>query len=540
MKFEKGGIWIIFCTVLLSLTPSFASNPSSHDSDNDGIPDGWEIKYGLDPEDPNDINQDYNNNGLTNIEEYARGFDPYNRDTDNDKISNYAEVKGLFGFVTDPLNTDTDGDGLTDLEEIATYIGVNTSQLFVEASVIEDLKRRYPYALDPTDPDVDDDGLLDGEEISRGTSPTNLDSDTDGLTDYEEVYKYNTNPANVDTDGDWLPDKEEVTAGTDGFITDPNCQDTDGDGITDGEEVLAVAQVMIYPSKHALTYEEFIADNAYAGEYVTFKARVGRIYHEPLDMNSYYIQLKPLNLSTQSKRGIVHVGNPWHYDPENDLLLVDEVFGYVLREGDVIVVTGVAGKFEGMSRAISVKTNCNDAEGSIYLLLDPEEAASRISVYELPSPLIHYPFWSHVKLVSFSTNYASWQYVNLTTTPASPSNNSSNVTESNNIDEVDEKKLTVTNAPKAEENIAGLLIYTLIVNGILIVALLSYKFIKRRKREEAWLVSDIRNKGYAYEVAVNKDGKRAIIKLNERLYRQLIKKKRLVLGNHTIVVPQRR
>lgn len=40
------------------------------DSDMDGMPDFWEIGYGLDPNNPLDGNQDSNNDGYTNIEEY--------------------------------------------------------------------------------------------------------------------------------------------------------------------------------------------------------------------------------------------------------------------------------------------------------------------------------------------------------------------------------------------------------------------------------------------------------------------------------------
>ena len=513
-------IAMLILGVSLSFTPiAFASNPSLADSDDDGIPDGWENKYRLNPDDPNDANMDYNLDGLTNFEEYERGHDPYNRDTDNDKISNYAEVTGLFGFVTDPLNPDTDKDGLTDLEEIAgMYVSANNQtqmdELFVSELLIEDLKEKYyPYILDPTNPDVDNDGLLDGEEITRGTSPTNIDSDADGLTDYEEVYEYTTNPTNIDTDGDWLPDKEELTGGSYGIITDPTNPDTDGDGISDGEELIAFALVMVYPSEHARTYEEFIADNAYAGEYVTFKARVEKI-QQSLDTHYYSIRLKPLesngdflfsvesNFKTEfeennisedlkkifednghslssnaeistvdknewkikegrkeytirqsklndklnvytgdieNKRGIVQVGNSWHYDTEHGMLFIDDVFGYILKEDDVIVVTGVAGKFEGMSREITVKKNHNDAEGSIYLLLDPKEAYSRISVYNLPSPSTYYPFWSHVILVSVSTNYASWPYppsVNLTSARVSTSNSSTTTNVSKSSSEI--------------------------------------------------------------------------------------------------------
>jgi pectate lyase len=46
------------------------------DSDGDGMPDEWEIKYGLDPHDPADANGDLNGSGYTNIEEYINGTEP--------------------------------------------------------------------------------------------------------------------------------------------------------------------------------------------------------------------------------------------------------------------------------------------------------------------------------------------------------------------------------------------------------------------------------------------------------------------------------
>jgi len=46
------------------------------DSDKDGIPDDWEKKYGLNPNDPKDSNQDSDKDGYTNIEEYLNGTNP--------------------------------------------------------------------------------------------------------------------------------------------------------------------------------------------------------------------------------------------------------------------------------------------------------------------------------------------------------------------------------------------------------------------------------------------------------------------------------
>jgi len=69
------------------------------DSDNDGIPDIWEEQNGLDPNDPSDSSDDYDQDGLINIQEFTYGTNPNKADTDGDGVSDKEEIdKG-----TDPL-----------------------------------------------------------------------------------------------------------------------------------------------------------------------------------------------------------------------------------------------------------------------------------------------------------------------------------------------------------------------------------------------------------------------------------------------------
>lgn len=50
--------------------PELKSIPAPLDTDQDGMPDDWEVKMILDPKDPEDRNGDLDNDGYTNLEEY--------------------------------------------------------------------------------------------------------------------------------------------------------------------------------------------------------------------------------------------------------------------------------------------------------------------------------------------------------------------------------------------------------------------------------------------------------------------------------------
>jgi len=131
------------------------------------------------------------------------------------------------------------------------------------------------------------------------------------------------------------------------------------------------------PSKHILSYEQFIADNSYAGEYISVNAKIREIRSvRPGDLSEYRIKLMSLNdtlygRSISNKQALIMVKNPWEYGFE-DNFIIDKEIGIPLKEGDNIVVVGYAGWFIGMNRNMTV-----DDGGTIILLLREDEYDKR-------------------------------------------------------------------------------------------------------------------------------------------------------------------
>jgi arylsulfatase A-like enzyme len=118
------------------------SQVPSPDNDLDGMPNLFENTYaGLDRDDPSDGSGDFEPDGLTNLEESQNGADPTNTDTDDDRLSDYAEVytygtlpgsahsdtdtlgdgNEVLIWHTNPLVADTDGDGVDDDDELTAF-----------------------------------------------------------------------------------------------------------------------------------------------------------------------------------------------------------------------------------------------------------------------------------------------------------------------------------------------------------------------------------------------------------------------------------
>lgn len=85
-------------------------DPNKKDTFNDGIDDG---------------NRDYDNDGLSNIEEVGYGTSLENNDTDYDTLSDYDEINK---YNINPLSIDTDEDGLSDADEIKLGLDPNNKR----------------------------------------------------------------------------------------------------------------------------------------------------------------------------------------------------------------------------------------------------------------------------------------------------------------------------------------------------------------------------------------------------------------------------
>jgi hypothetical protein len=189
------------------------------DSDEDGLPDAFELDAGLDPNAAADALLDTDEDGLDNLREYELGTDPNSPDSDLDGLTDGDEVN-IHG--TRPTDPDSDRDGRLDGEEIDS---ATTS--------------------DPLDADSDDDGISDGIEVTLGNDPTDendtpqIDQDGDGILDPEDNCVRIPNPTQQDTDLDRAGDACDGDDDDDGLadlpdncptVANPEQQDLDGDG----------------------------------------------------------------------------------------------------------------------------------------------------------------------------------------------------------------------------------------------------------------------------------------------------------------------
>jgi hypothetical protein len=154
---------------------------------------------------------------------------PTSNDTDSDGLSDSEESYfGIDGYITDPTNPDTDGDGLNDFDEVSIYHTNPTSNDTDSDNFTDDIDL---FPLDTAEwNDTDDDGVGDNSDMFPLDSNETLDSDGDKIGDNMEN-SIGTNPQNNDTDSDGINDYDDK------FPLDSNeTTDTDSDGYGDNSD----------------------------------------------------------------------------------------------------------------------------------------------------------------------------------------------------------------------------------------------------------------------------------------------------------------
>lgn len=90
----------------------------ANDRDGDGMANGWERQYGLNPNDSADGRQDSDGDGLSNLDEYLAGTMPYSDDSDWDQMPDAWELQyGLHPVYYADAWEDPDGDGVYNRDE---------------------------------------------------------------------------------------------------------------------------------------------------------------------------------------------------------------------------------------------------------------------------------------------------------------------------------------------------------------------------------------------------------------------------------------
>lgn len=259
------------------------TNPNIADTDNDGMRDGWECFWGLDPTssaspdgafDNPDGDEDWNvttglpNGPFHNLKEYQRFVDVNNgANVDPDTAANtYTNLS------TSPLLDDTDSDTLPDGWETAYNLNPVDANAPNGRDDNPDGDQNYESAAESPVSGMPIDNFTNFEEFDRfatgglpTTDPNDADTDGDELPDgWESDFGLDPNSAagadgaNGNPDGDFI---YSATTGTclgnpynnllefnaggangniqdrTGFTTHPNDPDADGDGMPDNWEL---------------------------------------------------------------------------------------------------------------------------------------------------------------------------------------------------------------------------------------------------------------------------------------------------------------
>jgi len=221
----------------LNGTPPDLDNKNLEDYDGDQIPDQWEWAVGLDSK-RNDVTEDQDNDGFTNFIEYLNATNPlWNnqdiyQDSDNDLIPDLWEIAYNLDPKVSNSGNDNDADGIADLIEYFNGTNpqiLNTTLQDIDQDGMPD-QWEIAYGISPdtddSELDLDDDGISNWAEYKNGSDPfmdnsSYSDIDADGLPDYWEI-AWNIEESNEDFDNDGLVNIAEYMNGLNPLLPDPS------------------------------------------------------------------------------------------------------------------------------------------------------------------------------------------------------------------------------------------------------------------------------------------------------------------------------
>jgi len=192
----------------------YFANGSENDTDGDGLPNAWEIQYGLDPF-RDDSKEDPDGDGLSNLEEYLAGTNPVepegNHPPDQPNLSSPENGQTQVS-LTPKLRTDRYVDADGDKHALTEW---EVSELF-GLRVLDISSHSHLTSLKVPDSVLDEGGLYRwrarfqdarngwsewSDFSSFRTLTTSSDTNRNGIIDDQEV-----EDESLDLDGDGVPD----------------------------------------------------------------------------------------------------------------------------------------------------------------------------------------------------------------------------------------------------------------------------------------------------------------------------------------------
>jgi len=130
----------------MALSSRFMEDGRSADNDWDGMADGWENQFGLDPEDPNDGAGDPDMDGLSNLQEYLSGSDPGWDDSFRLEVMAIGLGGALEGRLIGPVGRTYTVEVSPDLSQwqvLTNFPGTNAVMPFVDEEAGVMIQRFY-------------------------------------------------------------------------------------------------------------------------------------------------------------------------------------------------------------------------------------------------------------------------------------------------------------------------------------------------------------------------------------------------------------